>query len=145
MTRVDFYLQRDAGSGSKELLACRLVDKAYRLGHRAYVLAADADQARRVDELLWTHSAGSFVPHGLYDPARGEPELTAFPVLIGAAEPPSVCHDLLVCLAEPVPASFSRFARLAEVVGPDEADKARARERYRFYRDRGYPLESHTL
>lgn len=145
MTRIDFYLQQDDAGGSPELLACRLVDKVCRQGHQAYVLAATDDQARRLDELLWTYAAGSFVPHGLYQPERGEPDLTAFPVLIGSTEPPATCHDVLVCLADPVPECFSRFVRLAEVVGPGEAEKARARERYRFYRDRGYPLETHTL
>jgi DNA polymerase-3 subunit chi len=32
---------------------------------------------------------------------------------------------------------------LIEIVGADEADKVLARDRYKFYRDRGYELRSY--
>ena len=38
---------------------------------------------------------------------------------------------------------FSRFRRLIEIVGADEVDKAQARIRYKFYRDRGYEIKSY--
>jgi DNA polymerase-3 subunit chi len=107
-----------------------------------YLLTADAPAALELDELLWTFSQGSFVPHAVYkNPADAESN----PVLIGHNEPPAEYHDVLVSLAPEVPPWFSRFARVAELVAPDEAEKARARERFRFYRERGYPLESHNL
>jgi DNA polymerase-3 subunit chi len=34
---------------------------------------------------------------------------------------------------------------VAEVVNGDEDDKARGRERFRYYRDRGYSLQTHKL
>jgi DNA polymerase-3 subunit chi len=53
--------------------------------------------------------------------------------------------DVLVNLASTVPAFFSRFNRVAELVGNDEAARAAARERYRFYQERGYTLNTHKL
>ena len=53
--------------------------------------------------------------------------------------------DVLINLTPAVPLFFSRFARVAEIVGQDEDSKLSARERFRFYRDRGYALESHTI
>jgi len=141
MTRVDFYLLNDT-AGNKQLLACRLADKAYRLGHRSYILAAEAAEAAALDELLWTFSAGSFVPHGVYQPAADAPPP---PVLIGHAPPPAACHQLLINLHPQVPEFFSRFTRVAEIVGATEDEKTAARERFRFYRERGYPLETHSL
>ena len=35
--------------------------------------------------------------------------------------------------------------KIKEGVGKDEADRGPARERYKFYRDRGYPLQAHQL
>ena len=32
-----------------------------------------------------------------------------------------------------------------EVVSMEESDRLAARERYTFYRDRGYPIKSHNL
>jgi DNA polymerase-3 subunit chi len=55
-------------------------------------------------------------------------------------------HDeVLVNLREQWPACFSRFLRLVEIVGRDEADRQAARERFRFYRDRGYEIRHHDL
>ena len=66
-------------------------------------------------------------------------------VLSGHREPPPAWHDVLVTLGPGVPGCFSRFERVAEVIGIGEEDKNRARERFRFYRDRGYPLETHEI
>ena len=51
--------------------------------------------------------------------------------------------DVLINLQHPQPTIFSRFKRLIEIVGADEADKVLARARYKFYRDRGYEIRSY--
>ncbi|MDH4134537.1 MAG: DNA polymerase III subunit chi [Gammaproteobacteria bacterium] len=144
MTKVDFYLLGDdaqAGHGVRERLACRLVEKAFRLGHRVYLLAPDKPSAVELDDLLWTFSQGSFVPHALWDGA----DPNSHPVWVGHEEPPAELNDVLVSLSPAVPGWFSRFARVAEPVGADETGKAEARERYRYYRERGVPLDTHNL
>jgi len=74
-----------------------------------------------------------------------EADIENHPVLIGHSEPPAALADVLVSLAPEVPAWCGRFTRVAELVGSGESDKLLARERYRFYRERGYPLETHNL
>jgi len=55
-------------------------------------------------------------------------------------------HDgVLINLRAEQPPYFSRFERLIEIVSLDDEDRRLARERYRFYRERGYPLDSHDL
>ncbi|MHB1516299.1 MAG: DNA polymerase III subunit chi [Acidiferrobacteraceae bacterium] len=142
MTRVDFYLLEQDGLDTARF-ACRLIDKAFRLGHRIYVLTPDADAGGHLDELLWTFQAGSFVPHATVGP--GLPAEESPPVLIGWGEPPEDAHDVLVPLTPDVPAFFARFDRVVEIVGADSGDKERSRAHFRFYRDRGYPLEVHRL
>ena len=141
MTRVDFYIAESNAAGSREQIACRLVDKAYRLGHRIYVHTDTAEQAKRINDLLWTFQAGSFIPHELNN-ATSE---TAAPVLIGYDGSPHPGWEVLINLAAAVPTFFSSYARVAEVVDQSETVKAQTREHYRFYRDRGYPIETHTL
>jgi DNA polymerase-3 subunit chi len=143
MTRVDFYLL-GGGVRDRDLYACRLAEKAFRLGHGAYIYTGDPETAQRLDKLLWTFSQGSFVPHGLYEDAAPD-AVAPFPVVIGCLEPPIACHDVLISLTAEVPPFFSRFERVAEVVSADEEDKSRARERFRFYRERGYPLQTHDV
>lgn len=141
MTRIDFYLL-SANAEEKERLACRLAEKAFRLGHQVYVLAANRETAQRLDDLLWTFNPGSFVPHTLH---AGEQNCEECPVLIGDGPPPPAAHDVLISFRHPVPEFFSRFTRLIELVGDDEEDKAQSRERFRFYRDRGYTLQTHQV
>ena len=141
MTKVDFYLL-GAGGDNRERTACRLTEKAWRLGHRVYLLAPDKPAAQELDDLLWTFSQGSFVPHAV---CGQDVDADVHPVLIGHAEPPAALCDVLISLSPDVPAWFSRFTRVAELVGTTEDDKARGRDHYRFYRERGYPLETHNL
>jgi DNA polymerase-3 subunit chi len=138
---VDFYLL-GAGGDSRERIACRLAEKAWRLGNQVYLLAPDKPATLELDELLWTFSQGSFVPHAVY---TDDNSAEVHPVLIGHSEPPTGLHDVLINLAPEVPTWFSRFGRVAELVGAAEEDKTRGRERFRFYRERGYPLETHNL
>ncbi len=142
MTRVDFYVLPDTLASGRERFACRLTEIAYRRGQRIYVYAQSSDQAGALDTLLWTFQAGSFIPHALH-PCDHRPADT--PVLIGHDGVPDHGHDVLINLTDSVPGFFSRFERVAEVVNQDPAVKHAGREKFRYYRDRGYALESHTM
>jgi len=141
MTQVDFYILAAQGRSDPEQVACRVADKAYSQGHRVYIHGASEAEIRRLDRLLWTFRQSSFVPHGLI----GEADPAATPVLLGWGLDPDQQDDVLINLASAVPNFFSRFQRVAEIVGPDPQVREAGRERYRFYRDRGYPLQTHEL
>jgi DNA polymerase-3 subunit chi len=138
MTKVDFYI---LGNGSREQTACKLIEKAYRLGNRIYIHTESTQQAKHLDELLWTFRDGSFVPHEQYQPGNS----CHSPVQIGCHDSPETESEVLINLAAEVPLFFSRFLRVAELVGPEPTAKTQGRDRFRFYRDRGYPLDTHEL
>jgi DNA polymerase-3 subunit chi len=144
MTRIDFYILES--ENNREQFACRIAEKAWRLGHGVYIHTGDAGQAARLDELLWTFKQGSFIPHGI-DGRSPDPDAA---VLIGhAMELDSSSHakgrEVLINMAEEIPLFFSSFERVAEVIDQQADNKARGRERFRFYRDRGYSLETHAI
>ena len=141
MTRIDFYLTNDTSDTAKDIAVCKLAHKAFRLGHNVYILTTNPDESAQLDRLLWTFSAGSFIPHGLDNGQTGR----ELPVLIGQQEPPESRQDVLISLTVVVPEFFSRFERVVDVVRPTAEAKQRARERYRFYKERGYPLQTHHL
>ena len=145
MTRVDFYVLDDPAAQARERFACRLVEKAFRLKHRIYLHTASEQEALGVDRLLWTFSEGSFVPHAVDSDGLDAELGRATPVRIGAGSEPRFEAELLVNLDHAVPLFFSRFERVAEIVGAGPEEKAAARERFRFYRDRGYALETHAI
>jgi DNA polymerase-3 subunit chi len=144
MTRIDFYIL-SAVTDNRLLFACRLIEKIYMKGQRLYIHAESQDEAVQIDTLLWTFSVGNFLPHGLCESAAD----SGLPIQIGCNNEPSRItghnDDVLINLTPVVPLFFSRFARVAEIVGHEENNKLSARERFRFYRDRGYALESHTI
>lgn len=142
MTRIDFYILPQAAERERALFACRLAEKAWLQDYRIFIHTGSDAAARELDELLWTFRAGSFLPHALADADPGE---FPPPVLIGHDREPETHTDLLINLAPEVPAFFSRFARLAEVLDQQPELLAGGRERYRFYQERGYPLHSHKL
>lgn len=138
MTKVDFYI---LANDSRERTACKLSEKAYGLGNRVYIHTESAQQTLHVDELLWTFRDGSFVPHERYQTgSSGES-----PIQIGCDENPDTQCDVLINLTTGVPLFFSRFLRVAELVGTDNDAKKQGRDRFRFYRDRGYSIETHEL
>lgn len=141
MTQVGFYLLEDIEPQRIQHTACRLIDKAYRQGLGVYVHAASPEGVAEIDQLLWTFRQGSFVPHVALAQEDG-----VSPVLVGcAAEPPPRLSDVLVNLTDQIPLFFSRFERVVEIIGATETLRAAGRERYRFYRDRGYTLQTHAL
>lgn len=141
MTRVDFYVLPDSISRGREHFVCRLADVAYRRGQRVYVYAGSSEQADGLDTLLWTFQAGSFIPHARW-PSDFEAQAA---VLIGHEGVPEQAHEVLINLSDRVPAFFSRFERVTEVVNQDSAVKQAGREKFRYYRDRGYALQTHNI
>jgi len=141
VTRVDFHILPADGKVERERWACRLAAKAWRQGHRVYIQTGSPAETRHMDELLWTFRDISFLPHAIV----GDTEATGVSVVVGHEDAPPDEHEVLVNLAHPVPLFFSRFERVLEIVGAGDEAKASARERFRFYKERGYPLESHNI
>jgi DNA polymerase-3 subunit chi len=144
VTQVDFYILDSDSDDARLRLACKIVDKATQLDHHVFINSTSDDEARQLDELLWTFSQGSFIPHRV---VRGETEQPALePVLIGVNQAPAEGRwNVLINLAADVPEFFSRYERVAEVVDANTLRREQSRERYRFYRDRGYKLNTHQV
>jgi DNA polymerase-3 subunit chi len=137
VTRIDFYVEAD----DRLQVACRLAAKALAQSLRVVMYAPDGEVAAALDRLMWTTPAIGFVPHVMAE-HRLAPET---PVVIARADGESPHDEVLVNLARESPPSFARFQRLIEIVSCAEEDRRAARERYRFYRDRGYEIRTHSL
>jgi DNA polymerase-3 subunit chi len=137
MTRIDFYVDAD----DRLRVACRLAAKALAQRLRVLVFAPDGEAAAALDRLLWTTPAIGFVPHVMADHRLA----AETPVVIARGDGEFPHDEVLVNLAREAPRSFTRFQRLVEIVSRDEDDRRAARERYRFYRDRGYAISTHSL
>ncbi|QCP48567.1 DNA polymerase III subunit chi [Trinickia violacea] len=134
MTRIDFH----TNVGDSLLYACRLARKAYQAGQPLVVLAEPA-RLRAFDERLWTFSPLDFIPHCMADNALAKET----PVVLTSDLESAPHHQILLNLGATVPAQFARFERLLEVIGNAQDELVAGRERYRFYRDRGYALNNY--
>ncbi len=142
-TKVDFYTLGEPDRRARLVTACRLAEKAYDQGLRVAVRTGSAAETAEFDELLWTFSDRSFVPHVVWPT---EPDVVAAtPVVVGSSSLPASHRDVLINLAPDAPADFSAYARVCEVVGGDEDAKKAGRHRWRTYRDAGCAPEAHPL
>jgi DNA polymerase-3 subunit chi len=137
MTQIDFYSHAD----NKLQVACSLSAQALERGLRVMIYTAHADTTDKLDRLMWCYPAIGFMPHcRATDPLAEET-----PVIIDHLAEPLVHDQVLLNLHPAFPPFFSRFQRLIEIVGTDEKDSQAGRERFRFYRDRGYEVRHHDL
>lgn len=132
MTKVDFY----TGSTDKLRTACLLSHKAMLNGVRTAISLPDAATSNALDKLLWNYPATAFIPHCLADAADAD----QMPVVLNHGSEKFPHHELLISLHEECVPYFSRFERVIEIIGNDAEDSRMGRERYKYYRDRGYEL-----
>ena len=142
MARVDFYILAQPDERARQLLACKLAEKAWRLEHSVYIHAQDRAAAERLDDLLWTFRDGSFVPHGMAD---GNDGTESSPIVIGYDDAEITERDLLINLCDEIPSFMEGFPRVAELVTSDETCRNLSRRRYAQYRDQGHELNTHKL
>lgn len=137
MTRVSFL----HGASDRVQATAQWLHQAWTRRQPVLVYAPDEETAQHLDRMLWTQPALSFTPHCRPDsPVAGET-----PIIITTqldAPPQEAC---LLNLSNELPASFSRFEHLVEIVSTNDTDRLPARERFKFYRDRGYAIESQDI
>lgn len=138
--QIDFYILHSAGDAAVRHFACRLIEKIYKQGNRVFVLLDTLPDVQSFEQLLWTFSQGSFVPHAV----EGAPGMDEAPVVIGQRPTDARAH-VLVNLGQTAPEEAHRFPRVAEVIAQDDESKAAGRERFRQYRERGFALKTHEI
>ncbi|MBT5623758.1 MAG: DNA polymerase III subunit chi, partial [Acidiferrobacteraceae bacterium] len=92
--RVDFYVQSGGPAQGHLTLACRVTEKAFQAGHQVYIRCSSVEQAKTLDQLLWTFSQNSFVPHSINGTGK-----TRTPVTIGNEPAKSETAQVVVSLA----------------------------------------------
>jgi len=141
--RVDFYVLNGAAPKQRLTFACRLAEKAYLKDLKVVILSETAAEAKLLDDLLWTFSDRSFVPHQLCEDELSRDADT--PVHLTHALEAAGPADLLVNLSDRLPSGAERFARIAEIIDGDAERRRLARERFKSYRERKLALETHQM
>jgi DNA polymerase-3 subunit chi len=137
VTKVDFY----TGSEDKLRTACQLAHKAMQNGLRVLLYTPDAACTEALDALLWHYPATAFLPHcRSADAGAGD-----VPVIVDHDAQALPHSEVLISLHNACLPFFSRFERVIEIVGQEAEDVRLGRERFGYYRDRGYELRHFDL
>ena len=139
MSRVDFYILPD-GSGT-ERFACTMAKKAWDAGHRVHIHTESEENAKSIDDLLWTFRDISFVPHEIYDGALNEET----PVTIGFGDTFPEMSQVIINMDKEIPEFVNHFDRIVEIVGGDETTKQFARQRYKQYKSGDFETHDHKI
>ena len=137
MTKIFFY----HNAADRIAATATLLGKAFRQGKAVLVYAPETESASALDRHLWTTPPTGFVPHvRSTSPLAGET-----PIVITEDPASAEQHERLLNLSPEVPPGFSRFDSLIEVVGQGDNERLAARERVKFYKDRGYAIQYFDL
>ena len=130
MTRIDFHSQVP----DKIHYSCRLIRKARAANCQILVLSQSDQQAKELDQALWSFSASDFLPHVM----MADPLAANTPIIITTEiTNPLPHHDVLINLSQNLPQNFTQFNRVIEVVSQQEDDANTARQRFRMYQQQG--------
>ena len=141
MTEISFHFNVP----DRTEYACRLLRKALRKGAQIVVTGAPPVLAN-LDRALWTFDPLEFVPHVMARPGQEiAARLRTTPVWLVADLAQGGHHDVLVNLHDDAPTGFESFARVIEIVTPEERDRLAARQRWKHYATRGYAIEKHEV
>ncbi len=144
MTRIDFYVLSSADAQARLALICKLSEKAIGRAEKVLIHSDSTEELQELDELLWNFRPVSFVPHKLL-PKGFVTSGTDNEAVHLSLDGPGADRTLLINLATNVPPFFSRFERTLEIINDEPSIRSSGRLRYRYYQQRGYPLQHHKM
>jgi DNA polymerase-3 subunit chi len=142
MAEISFYILPSELTQERDEFACKLIEKAYRSGCFCYVLTDNAAQSQKIDDLLWTFRAGSFIPHQIY---TGELPALEKVILIGSLDVPELWQKIVINLSSYCPKQFDNIERILEILDNSEATKELGRNRYRQYQQSDITITTHKI
>ncbi len=124
MTAIGFYHLQ---SLPIERALPRLLERALAEGHRVVVMAGSSERVDHLNDLLWTYSEESFLPHGSARDGNAERQ----PIWLTVADENPTRADMLVLVDGARSARLADYARCCDMFdGNDEAATAAARRRW---------------
>lgn len=141
--QVKFYPLKHGGTDVSMKFACKLAEKACKLGRRVHFHMANQAQAESLDKLLWQFPVDSFLPHQVLQPSSSQGRLPDITISATRQLPPTC--DILVNLSNSISDHHQAFSDIREIVSDDDQIRALARERFRYYKGKGFSVETMPL
>lgn len=134
MTEIGFYHLRTM---PLERALPSILERALAAGHRVVVVAGSPERVEHLNDVLWTYSDASFLPHG----SARDGEAQRQPVWLTAGDENPNGASMLVLVDGAVSARLDAFQRCCDIFdGNDEAAVAAARQRWKAAKAAGHQL-----
>tara|TARA_B100001996_G_scaffold382766_1_gene375614 strand:+ start:754 stop:1188 length:435 start_codon:yes stop_codon:yes gene_type:complete len=119
----------------------RLVEKGYksRFGH-IYIHAANEEQAKLIDDQLWTFRQESFIPH-----SKLENKDQNAPISIGCDNFPDLKIDVIINLSDQAEDPALQPKKIHEIVPSSKEKRSLARIKWKAYKGLNYAIKSHKV
>ncbi len=138
--RIDFYKLNSQNRTSINRFCCQLADKVVKMGNPVFVRTKDETETRLMDDIMWTFSDSSFLPHAI----QGDTVDTDVAVIIGHSASASTAY-LLINLGDELPKNIQNYERIAEIINDAPENLLQGRARYSAYKKDAYPLHYHEI
>jgi len=145
LTRVDFY------HNVRDIIrfACRITRKLYyekiiNSEKPLIIRCQDRPHCKLVSESLNYFSSKDFLPYAEFSDRNA----SVSPIILSVkSEIPFWAEDLLVLvnLDSVIESTFSSYTRVIEIVDQTDLNRQQGREKYMFYKERGYAVFDHKV
>lgn len=139
--QADFYQLFDTTDTARLKLACRLASKAFEAKQSLYIHCSDNDEAKIMDDLLWTFHDVGFIPHAQVDGTHADQAS----ILMGSGALPKQPSAILLNLDHKIPDGAENYQRIIEVVAANDAAKKIAREHEKIYLQWNKKINKHEI
>lgn len=134
MAEIGFYHLR---SMALERALPSILERGLAAGHRIVVMAGSAERVEHLNDLLWTYSDASFLPHGSARDGNAERQ----PIWLTESDENPNAATMLVLVDGASSARLGAYQRCCDIFdGNDEASVAAARGRWKAAKAAGHQL-----
>ena len=134
MSEIGFYHLRTM---PLERALPSILERALAAGHRIVVMAGSPERVEHLNDVLWTYSEASFLPHGSVRDGNAERQ----PIWLTAADENPNGAGMLVLVDGAASTRLAEFVRCCDIFdGNDETAVAAARRRWKEAKEAGHQL-----
>jgi DNA polymerase-3 subunit chi len=137
MTHITFL----HGAADRNQAAAQWLSVAAHAQRQVTVCLSSTEQLDHFDRFLWTYAALDFVPHC----RAGDPLMPETPIVLATTLEGALQTRCVLNLTNAIPEGYASFDELVEIVSINDGDRLPGRERFRFYREHGHPLDNRDI
>ena len=145
LTRIDFYYDvKDILSFASRMARKLYYEKVISAKQPLVIRCKDQSHCEEVSYSIQNFSKKDFLPCAQFS----DKSALLFPIILSTvSEIPLWADDIIVLLNldTKIEMTFSSYCRVIEIVDQTELNRQKGRERYKYYKERGYEIFGHRV